>query len=60
MRKASGHEVVELTPDQLAAWKQAVAPVAKNWAETVRGKGLDPDAVAAELKASLTSQNAAF
>jgi TRAP-type C4-dicarboxylate transport system substrate-binding protein len=60
MRKASGHDVVELTPEQLRAWKQAVAPVAKNWAETVRGKGLDPDAVAAELKASLAAQNAAF
>lgn len=60
MRKAPGHEVVELTPEQLAAWKEAASPVRKNWADTVRAKGLDPDAVAAELKASLASHDAAF
>lgn len=60
MRKAPGHEVVELTPEQLAAWKEAAAPVRKSWADTVRGKGLDPDAVAGELKASLAAHDAAF
>ena len=60
MRKAPGHEVVELTAEQLAAWKDAVAPVRKSWAETVRAKGLDPETVAGELKASLTARNAAF
>lgn len=60
MRNAPGHEVVELTPEQLAAWKDAAAPVRKNWADTVRAKGLDPETVAGELNASLAKQNAAF
>ena len=58
MRKAPGHEVVELTPDQLAAWRTAAAPVTKDWEDSVRAKGLDPAAVAAELTTLLAAQHA--
>ena len=60
MAKAPGHEVVKLAPEQLAAWIKAAEPVRKSWADAVRAKGLDPDAVAAELKESLTTRHAAF
>jgi TRAP-type C4-dicarboxylate transport system substrate-binding protein len=58
-RKAPGHTVVELTPEQLAAWKQAALPLEKSWADAVRQRGEDPDKVLAELKAELTARNAA-
>lgn len=58
MRKAPGHEIVEATADQLAAWKAAAAPVVDRWKDSVRAKGLDPDAVLAELKAALAAQDA--
>ena len=58
MRKAPGHEVVSITPEQLAAWKAAAAPVLTNWEASVRAKGLDPVVVLDELKASLKEHGA--
>ncbi|MCV9938308.1 TRAP transporter substrate-binding protein [Boseaceae bacterium BT-24-1] len=60
MRKAAGHEIVELTPDQLKQWQDAAAPVRTNWANAVRAKGLDPDAVLAELKQKLLDRKASY
>lgn len=47
-------EVYKLTPDQLNAWKQAVAPAEVQWAADVKKKGEDPVAVMNGFKASLT------
>jgi TRAP-type C4-dicarboxylate transport system substrate-binding protein len=60
MRKAPGHEIVELTPKQLDDWKAAVMPLTARWAETVKKAGLEPDAVLGELKAELKARDAAF
>ncbi len=60
MKKAPGHEVVELTPKQLEDWRGAVAPLQARWAETVKKVGQDPDAVLAELKKLLADKQAAF
>jgi TRAP-type C4-dicarboxylate transport system substrate-binding protein len=46
-------EVYKLTPDQLNAWKQAVAPVEVQWAADVKKKGEDPVAVMSAFKQSL-------
>jgi TRAP-type C4-dicarboxylate transport system substrate-binding protein len=46
-------EVYKLTPDQLNAWKQAVAPVEAQWANDVKKTGQDPAAVLSAFKQSL-------
>ena len=60
MKAAPGHEVYELTTEQLAAWQKTVEPLTKSWAESVRKTGTDPDAAMAELKASLAKYGAGF
>ena len=52
------HEVYQLTPQQLDAWKKAAAPLEKTWADNVKKAGGDPDAIMQELKASLAKYNA--
>jgi TRAP-type C4-dicarboxylate transport system substrate-binding protein len=56
----AGHEVYKLTPDQLNAWRQAVAPGEAQWAEGVKKVGQDPKAVMDSLKASLVKYKAAL
>ena len=48
-----GHESYKLTPDQLNAWRTAVAPGEAQWAEGVKKAGSDPRQVMESLKASL-------
>ncbi len=48
-------EVYKLTPAQLDAWKQAVAPVQAQWAAEVSKAGQDPVAVLAAFKKSLVA-----
>jgi TRAP-type transport system periplasmic protein len=55
-----GHEVYEISAEQLADWRKAAAPLAKAWADGVRKTGLDPDKVMAELKAELDQNKAAY
>ena len=49
----SSREVYKLTPDQLNAWKQAVAPAEVQWAADVKKKGEDPVAIMNAFKQSL-------
>ncbi len=49
-----GHESYKLTPDQLSAWRAAVAPGEAQWAEGVKKAGSDPKQAMDALKASLT------
>ena len=56
----SGREVYKLTPDQLNAWKQAVAPVEVQWAEGVKKAGGDSKAVMDAFKASLAKNKSAL
>jgi TRAP-type C4-dicarboxylate transport system substrate-binding protein len=49
-----GHEVYTLTPEQIAAWRTAVAPLTAKWASRVD----NGDAVLADLKASLKRHGA--
>jgi TRAP-type transport system periplasmic protein len=55
-----GHEMVKLTPDQLEAWRKAVAPVADQWAEGAKKAGADPKQVLDSLRESLTKYKSAL
>jgi TRAP-type transport system periplasmic protein len=57
---AEGHEVYKLTPDQLKAWRGAMGPVEKDWADSVKKVGQDPVKVMDSLKASLAKYKAAL
>jgi len=50
----TGREVYKLTPEQLTAWKQAVAPTETQWAADVKKTGQDPVPVMNAFKQSLT------
>ena len=54
------HEIYTLTPDQIAEWRKAAAPIEIKWAEGVKKAGADPKAVIDELKASLSKFGAGF
>ena len=60
MKAAAGHEVYELTPDQLKAWKASVAPLQKAWAESVKKAGGDPDALYKDFEATVAKYQAGF
>ena len=55
-----GHEVYKLTPDQLNAWRTAVAPGEAQWAAGVKKAGGDPKAIMDALKADLVKYKAAL
>jgi TRAP-type C4-dicarboxylate transport system substrate-binding protein len=55
-----GHEVYQISAEQLAQWRKAAAPLQKAWADGVRKTGLDPDKVMAELKGELDQLKAAY
>lgn len=60
MKAAPGHEVVELTPEQVDAWRKAVAPLQASWEKEVSAKGYDPKQILEDLKKSLSDNKAAF
>ena len=55
-----GHEVYQLTPDQLGAWRKAMGPVEGQWADGVKKAGQDPKAVLDSFKASLVKYKSAL
>jgi TRAP-type C4-dicarboxylate transport system substrate-binding protein len=59
IKAEAGHEVYSLTPDQVAAWKKAAEPLAKEWADGVRKVGGNPDQIMQELHAELDKFHAA-
>ena len=54
----SGHTIVKLTPQELAAWKDSTRPVYASWGEDMRKAGYDGDKVLADLKAALSKHGA--
>jgi TRAP-type C4-dicarboxylate transport system substrate-binding protein len=60
MKVASGHEVYELTADQLKAWKTATQPLQKQWAEAVTKGGGNADALYKEFQDTLAKNGAGF
>jgi TRAP-type C4-dicarboxylate transport system substrate-binding protein len=57
---AKGHTVYKLTTEQTNAWRKAVAPVVNSWAEDVKKRGENPDAVLKSLKDSLAKYQSAM
>jgi TRAP-type C4-dicarboxylate transport system substrate-binding protein len=55
-----GHEVYKLTPEQLNAWRKAVAPVESEWAASVKKTGHDPKQILDSLKADLVKYKSAL
>jgi TRAP-type C4-dicarboxylate transport system substrate-binding protein len=58
MKALPGHDVYELTDDQLAQWKKAVLPLHASWAAAVRKAGGDPEQIEADLQASIAKYSA--
>lgn len=55
-----GQEVYTLTPEQLAAWRKSAEPIVKEWADSVRKAGNDPDALMADLKKTAKDYKSEF
>ena len=55
-----GHEMAKLTPEQVDAWRKAVAPVEITWAADAKKTGADPKQVLDALRASLAKYKAAL
>jgi TRAP-type C4-dicarboxylate transport system substrate-binding protein len=60
LKAEAGHEVYSISPEQLAEWKQATAPLEAKWAEGVKKTGLDPVVAMKQLKAVLAKYKAAY
>jgi TRAP-type C4-dicarboxylate transport system substrate-binding protein len=60
MKALADHEVYPLTPEQLAQWKAAIAPLRANWAEAVTKAGGNAAAIDADLQAALKKFDAAY
>ncbi len=60
IRKMGGHTITKLTPAQLDAWRQAVAPMTAQWIAAADKAGLDGKAVLDDLRAELQARNAAY
>jgi TRAP-type C4-dicarboxylate transport system substrate-binding protein len=60
LKAATGHEVYDITPAQLADWKKATAPLEAKWAEGVKKAGVDPELAMKALKAELIKNKAAY
>ena len=55
-----GHEMTKLTPEQLDAWRKAVAPVTDQWAEGAKKVGADPKQVLDSLHQNLAKYKSAL
>jgi TRAP-type C4-dicarboxylate transport system substrate-binding protein len=60
IRAMADHEIVSPTPAQVAEWKKSGEPLEKQWADSVRKAGGDPDTIMKELKAELTKNKALY
>jgi TRAP-type transport system periplasmic protein len=55
-----GHDVYQLTPAQLDAWRKAVAPTESTWAEGATKAGYDPKQVMDSLRSTLAKYKSGF
>lgn len=57
-RESPDHTMVELTDEELQAWREVAEPLYEDWADSVREAGHDPDALLAELRERLKAVDA--
>ncbi len=60
LKAEPGHDVYQISADQLALWKRAAEPLEKTWGDNVRKTGADPALAMKELKEQLTKFNAGY
>jgi TRAP-type C4-dicarboxylate transport system substrate-binding protein len=60
LKAEPGHEVYDISPAQLAEWKNAAAPLEAKWAAGAKKAGVDPEVAMKELKAELVKNKAAY
>ncbi|MGE3993707.1 TRAP transporter substrate-binding protein [Pseudorhodoplanes sp.] len=60
LKEMPGHDVYQITPEQLAAWKKSTDPLRQAWANSVRKNGADPDRIAQEFADALKQYNAGY
>jgi hypothetical protein len=48
----------DVSAEQLELWKKSAEPVVKQWQDSVRKVGVNPDTVLNELKANLSEHKA--
>jgi TRAP-type C4-dicarboxylate transport system substrate-binding protein len=54
-----GQDVYTITPEQVALWHKAAAPLEAKWAAQAKKAGIDPAAAMKDLRADLEKENAA-
>jgi TRAP-type C4-dicarboxylate transport system substrate-binding protein len=54
----SGHTIVTLKPEELAAWKKSAAPVVKAYLDQMKAAGYDGEKALADFRAALKKHNA--
>ncbi|MEO0568055.1 MAG: TRAP transporter substrate-binding protein [Pseudomonadota bacterium] len=52
--EARGNNIIDLTPEQVAKWKEAAGPVESNWIAEMDGKGFDGQALVDQAKALIS------
>ncbi|MBM3554134.1 MAG: TRAP transporter substrate-binding protein [Alphaproteobacteria bacterium] len=60
LRADPKHTVYPLSAEEVAAWRKAAEPLKAGWAENVRKAGSDPDAIHADLIATLKKYDAQY
>lgn len=58
--QAAGHTITPLSPEQINAWRQAVAPITEKWAADAKKAGVEPPQTLEALKAELKSRNGLY
>jgi len=58
MLATPGHEVYQITADQLKAWRDVAVPLQKQWADAVTKAGGKPDQIYKELQDSIAKYGA--
>jgi len=53
LAKANGNKISTISPAELKRWSAKLQPMYASWAKTVKAKGNDPDALLADLRATI-------
>jgi hypothetical protein len=60
IRAEPSHTLVELTADELAAWRKSAEPLHQAWVDGVKKVGVDPAQTEAALTAEIAKYNAGY
>ncbi|MBV8183757.1 MAG: TRAP transporter substrate-binding protein [Hyphomicrobiales bacterium] len=60
VRAETGHDVYQLTDDEVAQWRKAAEPLKAKWAEGVKKTGADPEKALADFRTTLEKYKAGY